>query len=171
MTAQNANDASTSVIASPSSAVAQFRKLHESGCFILPNPWDIGSSKYLHRLGFKALATTSAGFAFSRGVPDSTSALSLDEVLIHIKEIASATPLPVNADFQSGYADNPEGVATNVMLCVRTGAAGLSIEDTKGDNSATLYERSAAIERVRAAPRRSMKHELRLSLLRGAKQC
>lgn len=134
-----------------SSPLVVFRKLHESGCFIIPNPWDIGSAVYLHHLGFKALATTSAGFAFSRGLPDSTSALSLDAVLTHIREIVAATSLPVNADFQSGYADDPERVAQNVMLCVRTGATGLSIEDASGDNSAPLYERAKAIERIRAA--------------------
>src|SRR5947209_8226059 len=128
-----------------------FRKLHRSGCFVIPNPWDAGSARYLHRLGFKALATTSAGFAFSRGLPDDAGALSRDAVLAHVAEIAAATPLPVNADYLSGYADDPEGVARNVALCVRTGAAGLSIEDNSGDAKAPLYERSLAIERVRAA--------------------
>ena len=132
-------------------ALAVFRKLHESGCFILPNPWDIGSAVYLHHLGFKALATTSAGFAFSRGLPDSTSALSIDAVLAHIREIATATPLPVNADFQSGYADDPEDVAKNIILCVHAGAAGLSIEDATGNSSAPLYKRAEAVERIRAA--------------------
>ncbi len=133
------------------SAAARFRSMHQSGCFILPNPWDIGSAVYLHHLGFKALATTSAGFAFSRGLPDSASALSLKQVLEHVREIAAATPLPVNADFQSGYANDPEGVAKNVELCVRTGVAGLSIEDASGDDSSPLYPRAEAIERVRAA--------------------
>jgi 2-methylisocitrate lyase-like PEP mutase family enzyme len=150
MAAHN-NDDRTSMKNPDSSAPEVFRKMHESGCFIIPNPWDIGSAVYLHHLGFKALATTSAGFAFSRGLPDSVKALSLGVVLAHIKEIAAATPLPVNADFQSGYADDPEGVAKNVMLCVRTGAAGLSIEDATGDLSNPLYERSKAIERIRAA--------------------
>lgn len=145
------NEKRTSAKKPDSSAPAVFRRMHESGCFVIPNPWDIGSAVYLHHLGFKALATTSAGFAFSRGLPDSVKALSLDAVLAHISEIASATPLPLNADFQSGYADDPEAVAKNVTLCVHTGTAGLSIEDATGNPSTPLYERSKAIERVRAA--------------------
>src|SRR5262245_47077078 len=109
--------------------IATFRALHDSGCFVLPNPWDIGSAIYLQELGFKALATTSAGFAFSRGMPDSVTAISRDAMLVHVGEIAAATTLPVNADFQSAYADDPDGVAENVARCVRTGVAGLSIED------------------------------------------
>jgi 2-methylisocitrate lyase-like PEP mutase family enzyme len=128
-----------------------FHELHASGCFILPNPWDVGSARYLQSLGFKALATTSAGFAFSRGLPDDASALPRDLMLAHIREIAAATTLPVNADFQSGYADAPEGVAESVALCVATGVAGLSIEDATGDAAAPLYEESAAIDRLRAA--------------------
>ena len=151
MSAQNSDYRSSTFVASAPSVVEQFRLLHRSGCFIIPNPWDIGSAKYLERLGFKALATTSAGFAFSRGLPDSTGALTLDAVLTHIREILAATSLPVNADFQSGYAATPENVAKNVMLCVRTGAAGLSIEDSRGDNSGKLYERPVALERLRAA--------------------
>ena len=134
-----------------SSTVAEFRRLHESGCFLLPNPWDKGTAVYLSRLGFKALATTSAGVAFSRARPDSTPALPLDEMLAHIRDIASATSLPVNVDFQAGYADEPEGVAANVKLCVETGAAGLSIEDNSGNSEKPLYEKSLAIERIRAA--------------------
>jgi 2-methylisocitrate lyase-like PEP mutase family enzyme len=133
------------------SAIAEFRRLHESGCFILPNPWDVGSAVYLQHLGFKALATTSAGFAFSRGLPDDVQALPRDLMLAHIREIAAATPLPVNADFQSGYADDPEGVAASVTLCVATGVAGLSIEDATGDGASPLYEERLAVERVRAA--------------------
>src|SRR6202047_3654115 len=95
-----------------------FRQLHESGCFAIPNPWDIGSAVYLQHLGFKALATTSAGFAFSRGLPDSVSTVPRDLMLAHIAEVVLATPLPVNADFQTGYADEPEGVAANVELCI-----------------------------------------------------
>jgi len=135
------------------SAVARFRALHESGCFVLPNPWDIGTAVYLHHLGFEALATTSAGVAFARGMPDATPALPLDEMLAHIREVVAATPLPVNADFQSGYADEPEGVAANVTLCIATGVAGLSIEDNTGDAASPLYEASLAIERIRAARR------------------
>ena len=151
MATKQINDEPFSPYGGTSKALKTFRKLHESGCFILPNPWDIGSAVYLHHLGFKALATTSAGFAFSRGLPDSTSALPIDAVLTHVREISAATPLPVNADFQSGYADEPEGVAENVALCIRTGAAGLSIEDATGNDSAPLYDRAMAIERIRAA--------------------
>jgi len=133
--------------------IERYRRLHASGCFVLPNPWDPGSAVYLEALGFKALATTSAGFAFSRGLPDSVTAVSRDLMLEHIRDIARATRLPVNADFQTGYADAPERVAENVTLCVRTGVAGLSIEDATGHDGAPLYERSLAIERVRAARR------------------
>ena len=136
---------------SQASAIAEFRKLHASGCFILPNPWDVGSARYLQHLGFKALATTSAGFAFSRGLPDDVSALPRDLMLAHIRDIAAATPLPVNADFQAGYADEPEGVAASVALCVATGVAGLSIEDATGDAASPLYAEELAIDRVRAA--------------------
>jgi 2-methylisocitrate lyase-like PEP mutase family enzyme len=136
-----------------SPAVVAFRALHESGCFVLPNPWDVGSAKILHHLGFKALATTSAGFAFTRGLPDTMTALSPDEVLAHIRDIVAATALPVNADFQSGYAADSEGVAKNVTTCVQTGVAGLSIEDASGDPRTPLYDRATAIERVRAARR------------------
>ncbi|HEX3527514.1 MAG TPA: isocitrate lyase/phosphoenolpyruvate mutase family protein [Thermoanaerobaculia bacterium] len=132
-------------------AIARFRALHESGCFLLPNPWDVGTSIYLQHLGFQALATTSAGMAFSRGLPDSVSAVSRDDMLAHIRDIVAATPLPVNADFQTGYADEPEGVAANVALCIATGVAGLSIEDATGNANNPLYERGLAIERVKAA--------------------
>jgi 2-methylisocitrate lyase-like PEP mutase family enzyme len=125
--------------------------MHESGCFILPNPWDVGTAVYLRHLGFEALATTSAGVAFSRGMPDATPALPLDDMLAHIREIVAATPLPVNADFQSGYADEPEGVSVNVALCIATGVAGLSIEDNTGNSAAPLYEKSLAVDRIRAA--------------------
>jgi 2-methylisocitrate lyase-like PEP mutase family enzyme len=134
-----------------SSAVARFRTLHESGCLVLPNPWDVGTAVYLAHLGFEALATTSAGFAFSRGLPDSVSAVTCGAMLAHISEVVEATSLPVNADFQTGYADEPEGVATNVALCIATGVAGLSIEDASGDNAAPLYELTLAVERIRAA--------------------
>src|SRR5437870_12034157 len=118
------------------SAAATFRTLHASGCFVLPNPWDIGTAIYLERLGFKALATTSAGFAFSRGKPDGR--VPRDEMLAHIREIVEVTTLPVNADFMAGYADEPEGLAANVRLCVATGVAGLSIEDNTGRTAAPL---------------------------------
>jgi 2-methylisocitrate lyase-like PEP mutase family enzyme len=128
-----------------------FRALHARGCFVIPNPWDPGSARYLRHLGFKALATTSSGFAFSRGVPDSSRAVPLDIVLGHITDIVSAVDLPVNADFESGYADSPEGVAVNVRRCVATGVAGLSIEDATGDRGHPMYELPLAVERIRAA--------------------
>ena len=131
------------------SLAAKFRGLHESGCFVLPNPWDIGTAIYLQHLGFDALATTSAGFAFSRGKPDGC--VPREEMLAHIREIVEATSLPVNADFHAGYADDPENVATNVGLCVETGVAGLSIEDSTGRNDSPLYEKKLAIERIQAA--------------------
>jgi len=134
-----------------SSAVAAFRALHESGCFVLPNPWDVGSAVYLRHLGFKALATTSAGFAFAQGLTDSVAAVPRDLMLGHIREVVAATSLPVNADYQTGYADEPEGVAANVALCIATGVAGLSIEDASGDSAVPLYDFDLAVERIRAA--------------------
>src|SRR5262245_53453542 len=131
------------------SAASKLRALHEWGCFVLPNPWDIGTAIYLGRIGFKALATTSAGFAFSRGKSDG--AVPRDEMLAHIHEIVAATSLPVNADFMAGYADEPEGVARNLRLCVETGVAGLSIEDSTGRSDSPLYEKKLAVERIRAA--------------------
>lgn len=130
---------------------ADFRRLHQSGCFVIPNPWDIGTARYLRHLGFRALATTSAGFAFSYGLPDDGSAIPRDLVLSHIAEIVRATDLPVNADFQSGYADEPENVAANVTLCIQTGVAGLSIEDSTGDRRKPLFDLPAALERIKAA--------------------
>lgn len=147
LTIPGMNDA----ISNQTAAVTRFRAMHEAGCFVLPNPWDVGTAVYLHHLGFEALATTSAGVAFARGRPDATPALPLEEMLTHIHEIAAATPLPVNADFQSGYADEPEGVAANVTLCLGTGVAGLSIEDNTGDMASPLYEADLAIARIRAA--------------------
>jgi len=130
-------------------AASKFRAMHESGCFVLPNPWDIGTAIYLEQLGFKALATTSAGFAFSRGKPDG--GVPRDEMLSHIREIVEATTLPVNADFLGGYADEPEDVAANVRLCLATGVAGLSIEDNTGRADTPLYEKKLAVERIRIA--------------------
>src|SRR5881227_801219 len=126
-------------------AASKFRTMHESGCFVLPNPWDIGTAIYLEHLGFKAIATTSAGFAFSRGKPDG--GVPRDEMLAHIREIVKATALPVNADFHAGYADEPEDVAANVRLCIETAVAGLSIEDSTGRNNPALYEKKLAVER------------------------
>jgi 2-methylisocitrate lyase-like PEP mutase family enzyme len=128
---------------------ATFRKLHETGCFVIPNPWDVGTTRYLQHLGFKALATTSAGYAFAQGVADA--AVSRDAMLAHIAEIVAATDVPVNADFEGGYADAPEGVAESVRLCVETGVAGLSIEDSTSDPAIPLYDFDLALARVRAA--------------------
>ena len=126
-----------------------FRKLHEAGCFVIPNPWDIGSARYLQHLGFKALATTSAGFAFSRALPDG--GVPREAMLAHIREIVEATDLPVNADFEAGYARDPAGVAESVRLCTETGVAGLSIEDATGERERPLYDLDTAVERMRAA--------------------
>jgi 2-methylisocitrate lyase-like PEP mutase family enzyme len=128
-----------------------FRELHRGGCFAIPNPWDIGSARYLQHLGFKAIATTSAGFAFSRGLPDGS--VARDEMLAHIKELVDATDLPVNADFENGYADDPQGLAENVGLCVATGIAGVSIEDTIDRKESQLYHIDLAVERIKAARR------------------
>jgi len=126
-----------------------YRKLHQSGCFVIPNPWDVGSARYLQHLGFKALASTSAGYAFAQGLPDN--AVGLDMMLAHLKELCAATDVPVNADFEGGYADDPDGVAKNVKLCVATGVAGLSIEDSTGDKAKPLYDFDLSVARVRAA--------------------
>ena len=128
-----------------------FRELHESGCFVLPNPWDLGSARLLVQLGFKALATTSSGFAWSLGRADN--AVSLDEALVHIRAIAQGVDVPVNADFEGGFAVEPEAVAANVTAATATGVAGLSIEDSTGDPLEPLFEFSLAVERIRAARR------------------
>ena len=126
-----------------------FRLLHNQGCFILPNPWDVGSARYLQTMGFRALATTSSGSAFSVGRPDG--GMSLDEVLAHIRAIVDATDLPVNADFEDGYATSEDDLAENVRLCVETGVAGLSIEDATGDPARPLYDLPEAVARMRTA--------------------
>jgi 2-methylisocitrate lyase-like PEP mutase family enzyme len=128
---------------------AQFRKLHASGCFVLPNPFDVGTAKALQHLGFKAIASTSAGFAWTIGKADNR--VTVDEVCSHLAAISAAVDLPVNADFEGGFADAPDGVAANVGRAVKTGVAGLSIEDSTGDKEKPLYERSLAVERIRAA--------------------
>ncbi len=128
---------------------ATFRKLHEAGCFVLPNPWDVGSAKALQHLGFKAIASTSAGFAWSIGRADNR--VTLEDVLQHLTALCSAVDLPVNADFEGGFAHKPEKVAANVARAVKTGVAGLSIEDSTGDADNPLYERAFAIERIKAA--------------------
>ena len=126
-----------------------FRALHEQGCFVIPNPWDIGTARYLQHLGFKALASTSAGFAFAQGLADN--AVSRDMVLAHLRDLVAATDVPVNADFEGGFADAPAGVAESVTLAVATGVAGLSIEDSTGNKDNPLYEFDLAVARIRAA--------------------
>jgi 2-methylisocitrate lyase-like PEP mutase family enzyme len=128
-----------------------FRALHAAGCFVLPNPWDLGTARWLQRLGFQALATTSAGLAFSRGLPDA--ALGRDEVLAHLRELAAGTDVPINADYQAGYGATPDEVAASVRLAVDTGIAGLSIEDASGDAAAPLFPLDAAVARIAAARR------------------
>jgi len=128
---------------------ATFRKMHESGCFVLPNPFDVGSARALQHLGFKALASTSAGFAWTIGKADN--AVTLEDVLQHLTALCGATDLPVNADFEGGFAHKAEKVGVNVARAVKTGVAGLSIEDSTGDAAKPLYERELAIERIKAA--------------------
>jgi len=148
----------SSLVARSSAAVLAarrkaFRALHGRGCFVIPNPWDIGSARYLQHLGFPAVATTSAGFAFSQGMPDSEdrAVLARDRNLAYIASITAAVDLPVSADFMSGYGAEPEDVAKSVARCVATGVAGLSIEDATGDSSSPLYDLPIAVDRVRAA--------------------
>jgi 2-methylisocitrate lyase-like PEP mutase family enzyme len=124
-----------------------FRALHQSGCFVIPNPWNVGSARYLQGLGFKALATTSSGYAHSQGYSDGE--VTRDMMLAHCRELANAADVPVNADFENGFADDPEEVAANVRLCVDTGVAGLSIEDSTGDDANPLYDFDLAVKRVR----------------------
>jgi 2-methylisocitrate lyase-like PEP mutase family enzyme len=126
-----------------------FRKLHETGCFVIPNPWNVGTARYLQGLGFKALATTSSGYAHSVGYADG--ALGREAVLGHFRELAEATNVPLNADFEDGLADSLDGLAENVTRCVATGIAGLSIEDSPNDATVPLYPLDVAVARVRAA--------------------
>jgi 2-methylisocitrate lyase-like PEP mutase family enzyme len=126
-----------------------FRELHASGCFVIPNPWDVGSARWLQGLGFKALASTSSGFAWS--VAHADNAVGVDMVLAHLQEIVAAADIPVNADFEGGYADDPAGVAKNVTRCCETGVAGLSIEDSTGNKDKPLYDIPFAVERMKAA--------------------
>ncbi|HJV94442.1 MAG TPA: isocitrate lyase/phosphoenolpyruvate mutase family protein, partial [Albitalea sp.] len=125
-----------------------FARLHQAGCFAIPNPWDLGSARYLQSLGFLALATTSSGFAWSQARPDG--AVSRDMALDHLHEMVAATDLPLNADFESGFAIDAAGVAESVRLAVETGVAGLSIEDSTGDAANPLYPLDTAVERMRA---------------------
>lgn len=128
---------------------ATFRALHQKGCFVLPNPWDVGSARMLQHLGFAALASTSSGYAWTTGRPDY--AVSRDEVLQHLASLCQAVTVPVNADFESGFASDPGGVASNVRLAIETGVAGLSIEDRNLDAPSGLYDTDLAVERIRAA--------------------
>jgi 2-methylisocitrate lyase-like PEP mutase family enzyme len=129
----------------------RFAELHESGCFVIPNPWDVGSAMMLRHLGYEALATTSSGFSFSQGLPDMDWAVPLEAELAHIAAIVGATDLPVNADFESGYARDIDGLVRNVKRCAETGVAGLSIEDATGDKADPLFAFEVAVERVAAA--------------------
>lgn len=131
--------------------IAVFRRLHEAGCFVMPNPWDAGSARALVKLGFPALATTSAGCAWTLGVADNE--ITLEQSLDHLRAVVAAVDVPINADFQGGFAVDPEGVAANVALAVRTGIAGLSVEDSTGDADQPLFDVELAVERIRAARR------------------
>src|SRR5260221_2764447 len=133
----------------PADKRAAFRKLHESGCFMLPNPWDVGSAVLLQHLGFTAIASTSAGMAWSLGRPDYK--VDRDEVLTHLSALAHATQIPLNADFENGFAHDPAGVAHNVSLAAETGVAGLSVEDSTGNPEAPLYDFNLAVDRIAAA--------------------
>ncbi|GHD62839.1 2-methylisocitrate lyase [Thalassobaculum fulvum] len=128
---------------------AAFRRLHDSGCFVIPNPWDVGSAIMLQRLGFKALASTSAGMAWAMGRPDN--GVTRDDVLAHLQAIVEATDLPVNADYENAFADDPDGVATNIAAAADTGIAGVSVEDSTGNPDAPLYDFDLAVARVAAA--------------------
>jgi 2-methylisocitrate lyase-like PEP mutase family enzyme len=125
-----------------------FRQLHEAGCFVIPNPWNVGTARYLQSLGFKALATTSSGHAHARGCPDG--AQGRDDVLAHYREMTDATDVPLNADFENGFADEPEAVSENVARCIATGVAGLSIEDSPKSDT-PLYDFDTAVARIKAA--------------------
>ncbi len=127
----------------------RFRELHESGCFVIPNPWDVGSTRLLQHLGFAALATTSVGAAFTMARPDG--GVPRQMMLDHIRSLVEATDLPVNADFENGHASDAAGVAESVRLCVETGVAGLSIEDSTGDRENPLFDINVAVERIQAA--------------------
>ena len=148
--------------------IAAFRRLHESGCFVIPNPWDVGSARWLQGLGFKALATTSSGAAWSMGFPDN--GINAELALAHIHMIVQASDLPVNADFEAGFAKDAAGVAKNVARCLETGVAALSIEDSTGDAGAPLYELGEALERLKAA-RGAFDAKKSKALLVGRAEC
>ena len=135
----------------PDDRIAAFHRLHSAGCFVMPNPWDAGTARALEQMGFKALATTSAGLAWTLGRADDQ--VTLDQALAHLRVVVDAVSVPVNADFQGGYAVDPQMVAANVKLAAQTGIAGLSIEDSSGDDADPLFERDLAVERIRAARR------------------
>jgi 2-methylisocitrate lyase-like PEP mutase family enzyme len=145
-----------------------FREMHGSGCFVIPNPWDPGSARYLQSLGFKAIATTSSGFAWSRARPDN--GITREAALAHLSDMVAATDLPVNADFEGGFAADATGVAESVRLAVETGVAGLSIEDSTGDAAKPLHDLPVAVERVRAA-RRAIDKAGGDTLLVGRAEC
>jgi len=145
-----------------------FHALHAAGCFVIPNPWDVGSARYLQSLGFKALATTSSGFAWSQARADNS--VGRDTVLAHLAELVAGTDLPINADFESGFAHDAAGVAQSVRLAVATGIAGLSIEDSTGDKAKPLYDLDVAVERMRAA-RRAIDNAGGDTLLVGRAEC
>lgn len=145
-----------------------FRQMHKTGCFVIPNPWDVGSALYLQSLGFKALATTSSGFAWSQGHADNT--ISRDTALAHLHAMVAATDVPINADFEGGFAHEPADVAESVRLAVGTGVAGLSIEDSTGDKAKPLYDLEVAVERMRAA-RKAIDQAGGDTLLVGRAEC
>jgi 2-methylisocitrate lyase-like PEP mutase family enzyme len=146
----------------------RFHELHRSGCFVIPNPWDVGSARYLQTLGFKALATTSSGSAWSQGAPDG--GMRLEAVLAHLRAMVAATDLPINADFESGHAHDPDGVSESVRLAVETGVAGLSIEDSTADADKPLYSLDDAVARMRAA-RKAIDRAGGDTLLVGRAEC
>jgi 2-methylisocitrate lyase-like PEP mutase family enzyme len=145
--------ADTTVSTLPAATIAarrrSFRQLHESGCFVIPNPWDAGSARYLQSLGFRALASTSSGYAWSQAHADNH--ITRTMALTHLRELVEASELPVNADFENGFGADAEEVGQSVALALRTGVAGLSIEDSTGDDAAPLFELPVAVERIRAA--------------------
>ncbi len=147
---------------------AAMRRLHQEGCFVIPNPWDVGSARYLQSLGFKALATTSSGAAWSMGMPDNN--ITLGMALAHIQGMVEASEVPVNADFESGFARDAAGVARNVVLCLETGVAALSIEDSRRDPQRPLYELAEAVERI-AAARAAIDERGGEALLVGRAEC
>ncbi len=161
---------STDHLSAPSAAAkrAEFHRLHAAGCFVIPNPWDAGSARWLQGLGFKALASTSSGFAWSRAHPDN--GIPRDIALAHLAELVAATDLPVNADFENGFAADPAGVEESVRLAVATGVAGLSIEDSTGHSAQPLFSLIDAVQRVRAA-RRAIDASGGDTLLVGRAEC